>query len=118
MKIALKDKLAAFADTWSPRTVAQVDDHAVRLAHLEGDFVWHAHADADELFLVLDGRFRMDWRDGAEWVETGEMLVVPRGVEHKPFAPERCSVLLFEREDTVNTGDAADPRTVTQAERI
>ena len=85
---------------------------------LRGAFVWHSHADADELFLVVAGRFRMEFRDGAVWVERGQFLVVPRGVEHRPVADEEAHVLLFEPAGTVNTGDVRNERTVIEPERI
>ena len=118
-RINLADKLAAFGDHWSPKVVETVDGYDVKLVKLRGDFVWHKHDDEDELFLVLKGRFRMDFRDRQVDVATGEMIVVPKGVEHKPFADEECEVLLLERQGVVNTGDAA-PSALTRArtERI
>ena len=82
---------------------------------LRGEFVWHQHAEEDELFLVVEGRFRMDFRDRQVWVETGELLVVPRGVEHRPVAEEEACVLLFEPVGTVNTGSAGGARTAAAA---
>jgi len=118
-RINLADKLAAFGDHWSPKVVETVDGYDVKLVKLRGDFVWHKHDDEDELFLVLKGRFRMDFRDRQVDVATCEMIVVPKGVEHKPFADEECEVLLLERRGVVNTGDAA-PSAPTRArtERI
>ena len=118
-RINLAEKLAAFGDHWSPKLVETIDGYDVKLVKLQGDFVWHKHDDEDELFLVLKGRFRMDFRDRQVDVGKGEMIVVPKGVEHKPYAAEECTVLLFERSGVLNTGDAM-PSALTQAhpERI
>ncbi|TNE65871.1 MAG: cupin domain-containing protein [Alphaproteobacteria bacterium] len=116
--VNLRQKLGLFGDLWSPKLVGQLDGHHVKLAKIEGDFVWHAHTDEDELFLVLDGRFRMDYRDRQVWVETGEMVIVPKGTEHKPYAPKECSALLIERATTDHTGGVADPRRQESPERI
>ena len=118
-RINLAEKLAAFTDHWAPRLVETVDGYDVKLVKVKGDFVWHKHDAEDELFLVLNGCLRMDFRDRQVEVGTGEMIVVPKGVEHKPYAAEECDVLLLERSGVVNTGDAA-PGALTQArlERI
>jgi mannose-6-phosphate isomerase-like protein (cupin superfamily) len=112
----LSEKLARFSDRWSPKVVETLDDYDVKLVKILGDFVWHRHPEEDELFLVLEGAFRMDFRDRQVEVAAGEMIVVPRGVEQKPFAAEECSILLFERRGVVNTGDA-EPGALTWAER-
>ena len=117
-KVNLADKFALFSDQWTPKLIGEMDDYHVKLAKIEGDFVWHAHDDEDELFLVIAGRFRMDYRDCQQWVETGEMIVVPKGVEHKPFAPEECSVLLIEKASVDHTGGVDDPRRVENPERL
>lgn len=104
--INLKDKLAQFSEQWSPKTIAEMDGFQFRLAKLEGDFVWHSHADTDEAFIVIEGQLRIDFRDGSTTLNAGEMLVVPKGVEHKPFAESECHVMILVREGTVNTGDA------------
>ena len=118
-RINLAEKLAAFSEHWSPKLVDTVDDYDIKLVKLKGDFVWHRHAEEDELFLVLKGSFRMDFRDRQVDLAAGEMIVVPRGVEHKPYAESECDVLLLERRGVVNTGDAA-PGALTRAtiERI
>jgi mannose-6-phosphate isomerase-like protein (cupin superfamily) len=90
----------------------------VKLAKLEGEFVWHQHEHEDELFLVIEGRLRMELRDGVVVLEPGELLIVPRGVEHRPVAERACSVLLFEPASTLNTGDVASERTIRQPERL
>ncbi len=117
-KVNLKEKLGLFSETWTPKLIGTVDDYDVRLAKIEGDFVFHAHTDEDELFLVLDGRFRMDFREYSEWVEAGEMIVVEKGVEHKPYAEDVCSVLLFEKSSVDHTGGVDDPRHIDKPERI
>jgi mannose-6-phosphate isomerase-like protein (cupin superfamily) len=109
--INFQQKLALFAEPWQPRVVAEMNDYQFKLARLEGDFVWHAHADTDEVFIVLEGRLRIDFRDGAVELAAGEMFVVPKGVEHKPFADGEAKVLLVEPRGVVNTGDAASERT-------
>lgn len=113
-KIALAEKFGRFADTWSPKILAGLNGQHVKAVKLLGEFVWHAHADEDELFLVVRGAFRMEFRDGAVDVGEGEMIVVPRGVEHRPVAEREAWVLLFEPAATVNTGDNPGARTVPQ----
>lgn len=122
-KVVLDDKLALFDDAWSPRVIAAVNEQHVKVVKLEGEFVWHHHEAEDELFLVLSGRMRMELRDPDERaieLDPGELIVIPRGVEHRPVAlGGRCSVLLVEPASTVNTGSAPeDPRTRQVLERI
>lgn len=109
--IDLARKLAAFDQPWSPRIVARMNEVDLKLAHLEGEFVWHAHPETDEVFLVLEGELTIELRDGAVDLRAGQLWVVPRGVEHRPVARERCSVLLIEPAGTRNTGDAGGERT-------
>ena len=116
--INLAGKLAMFHEQWTPKVIGHIDQYQVKLAKIEGDFVWHAHADEDECFLVLDGRFRMDYRDKRFWVEQGEIILVPKGVEHKPFAPRECSILLIEKAGTDHTGGVDDPRRVQDCDSI
>ena len=104
--VDINEKLSLFDDHWSPRIIAEVNDQEVKLAKFEGAFEWHSHADADELFLVLSGSFVMEFRDRSVRIEKGQMIVVPKGVEHRPVADEGgCSVLLVEPKGLVNTGD-------------
>jgi mannose-6-phosphate isomerase-like protein (cupin superfamily) len=107
VRVKLNEKLARFSEHWKPHLVETVDDYDVKVVKIRGDFVWHKHDAEDEMFLVLKGRFRMDFRDRQLELGAGELIVVPRGVEHKPFAAEECEILLFERRGVVNTGDAA-----------
>ena len=104
--INFKEKLAKFTDNWSPKIIAQMNDYHFKLVKLQGDFVWHSHADTDETFIVLHGEMQIDFRDGEVSLKAGEMLVVPKGVEHKPFAEKECQVMLIEPAGTINTGDA------------
>ncbi|HCT7637162.1 cupin domain-containing protein [Pseudomonas aeruginosa] len=104
-------KLALLDDRWQPRVIAQMNDYQFKLVKIEGDFVWHSHADTDETFIVLAGRLRIDFRDGAVHLGPGEMYVVPRGVEHKPFAEGEVRMLLVEPCGVRNTGDQGGERT-------
>jgi mannose-6-phosphate isomerase-like protein (cupin superfamily) len=110
--IRLADKFALIRETWSPRIVAELNGQHVKLAKLQGEFIWHSHADEDELFLVIVGRLRIELRDGALDLGPGEIAVIPRGVEHKPVAEQEVHVLLFEPASTVNTGTAGGARTI------
>ena len=100
------EKLAKLDQRWSPKIIAQMNDYHFKLVKIEGDFVWHSHADTDEVFIVLDGEVTIHFRDGGVVLRAGEMFVVPRGVEHKPFAARECQMMLVEPAGTVNTGDA------------
>lgn len=117
-KINLAAKLALFQDRWSPKIVADLNGQQVKLVKLEGEFVWHHHEAEDELFLVLEGRLRMQFREREVVLGRGEMIVVPRGVEHRPVADGEVHVLLFEPASTLNTGDVVDERTVRELERL
>lgn len=116
--VNLAHKLAQFQQYWQPRIVAELNGQQVKLVKLQGEFVWHHHDDEDELFLVVKGRFRMEFRDHSVWIEEGELIVVPRGVEHRPVAEEEAHVLLFEPASTLNTGNVHNERTVPNLERI
>lgn len=117
-KVSLDDKLRLFSDHWKPRIVAEVNGHHVKLVKFLGEFVWHHHENEDELFLVLRGRFRMEFRDRSVWLEEGEFIVVPKGVEHRPVADEEVSVLLFEPGSTVNTGNVKNALTAETLEKL
>ena len=117
-KVNLADKLAQFSEQWKPKIVAELNDSYVKVVKLDGEFVWHHHDDEDELFFVVNGRFRMELRDRHIWLEEGEFLIVPRGVEHRPVAEEEAHVLLFEPASTLNTGNVQNERTVAQLDRI
>jgi len=117
-KIDLAERFARISEHWQPRVVAELNGQHVKLVKFAGDFVWHHHAHEDELFLVVAGHFRMELRDHTIELGPGEMLVVPRGVEHRPVADEEVSVLLFEPAGTLNTGNVRSERTVDTPERI
>jgi mannose-6-phosphate isomerase-like protein (cupin superfamily) len=117
-KVNLAEKLALFREQWSPRVVGELNGQQVKLVRFQGEFVWHHHEGEDELFLVVKGRFRMEFRDRAVWLEEGEFLIVPRGVEHRPVAEEEAHVLLFEPASTLNTGNVRNERTIDAPERI
>lgn len=106
--VNLADKFAQIDEQWAPKIVGRVDGYDVKIVKLEGEFVWHQHADADELFLVIDGSLSIELRDGKVALSAGEMFVVPRGTEHRPVAQAECQVMLFERRGLVNTGDGAE----------
>jgi mannose-6-phosphate isomerase-like protein (cupin superfamily) len=116
-KVNLADKLALFTDHWRPKIVGELNGQQVKLVKFQGPFVWHHHDNEDELFLVVKGRFRMEFRDRHVWLEEGEFLIVPRGVEHRPVAEEEAHVLLFEPASTLNTGNVRNERTVERLER-
>jgi len=117
-KISLARKLALFEDRWRPKIVGEVNEMHVKLVKLQGEFVWHRHEAEDELFLVVEGEMTMRFRDGESVVGAGEMIIVPRGVEHMPVAEKGASVLLFEPKSTLNTGDVRGTRTVEALDRI
>ncbi len=117
-KVSLAAKLALFTDHWHPRIVGELNGQHVKLVKFAGEFMWHHHEHEDELFLVVKGRFRMDFRDRQVWLDEGEFLIVPRGVEHRPVAEDEVSVLLFEPAATVNTGNLTEERTRATIERL
>jgi len=117
-KINLSEKLALFTTHWEPKIVGELNGQQVKLVKFLGPFVWHKHDAEDELFLVIRGSFRMEYRDRTETICEGEFVIVPRGTEHRPVADEEVHVLLFEPATTLNTGDAGGPRTVPDPERI
>ncbi len=117
-KINIAEKLSRFNDHWNPRIVAKLNGQHVKLVKFQGAFTWHHHDEEDELFLVLDGNFRMEFRDRKVELQQGEFIVVPRGVEHRPVADREVSVLLFEPESTRNTGSDKNQFTREQLEWI
>lgn len=111
--ISLAEKLVAVPDYWNPRIIAGYNGNEVRIARVRGDFTWHAHADSDEMFLVISGELGIEFRDGIRRLKAGEMIVVPRGTEHRPFADEDCEIMMLDREGEPNTG--VNPSAMTRA---
>lgn len=109
--INLADKFSNFTEHWQPKIVAQMNDYHLKLAKIQGEFVWHQHATTDEVFMVIDGKMIIELRDGFLNLEEGELCVVPKGMEHKPAAVEECLILLIEPAETRNTGNAEGERT-------
>jgi mannose-6-phosphate isomerase-like protein (cupin superfamily) len=116
--VNLADKLGRFSDHWHPRIVGRYNGNEVRVSKLKGEFVWHSHAETDELFLVLKGALTIEFRDGVRTLAPGELLVVPRGVEHRPVAPDECEILIMDREGESNTGAVVSELTRTRLETI
>ena len=116
--VNLARKLARIAAHWEPKVVGELNGQMVKLVKFLGPFVWHHHVDEDELFYVVKGRFRMEFRDRTVWVEQGEFLIVPRMVEHRPVADEEVEVMLFEPATTLNTGNVRNERTRDVLERL
>lgn len=110
--INLQEKLACFSDYWSPKIVAQTNDYHFKLVKFQGDFVWHSHDDTDEAFIIIYGEMSIEFQDGKVELKAGEMFVVPKGVEHKPFAESECHIMLVEPAGTINTGGAGGDLTV------
>ncbi|MCE6976497.1 cupin domain-containing protein [Pseudomonas frederiksbergensis] len=109
--INFAEKLALFSEQWAPKVIAEMNDYQFKVVKIEGDFIWHSHADTDETFIVLEGELRIDLREGAVVVRQGEMYVVPKGVEHKPYAEREVRMLLIEPRGVLNTGDQEGERT-------
>jgi mannose-6-phosphate isomerase-like protein (cupin superfamily) len=117
-KTNLAKEFAKISGHWKPRIAAELNGQHVKLVKFQGAFVFHHHEHEDEMFLVVKGRLRMDFQDSHEWIEAGEFIVVPRGVEHCPVADEECWVLLFEPASTLNTGNLVNEHTLTELERV
>ncbi len=122
-KISIAEKFAKIPEFYKPHIAADLNGQMVKLVKFDSPFIWHHHDHEDEMFLVVKGRFRMEYRDDdsrerEEWIREGEFIVVPRGVEHRPVAEEECWVMLFEPASTLNTGNVVNERTVAQLERV
>jgi mannose-6-phosphate isomerase-like protein (cupin superfamily) len=117
-KINLAEKLSQFDETWSPRIVGEVNDFTVKIAKLEGEFVWHHHEEEDELFMVLAGKLVIRLRDGDASLEPGEMVIIPHGVEHLPVAETETHIMMLERKGTLNTGNVENERTQHDLEHL
>ena len=117
-KINLPEKLSLINDYWNPRIAGELNGQMVKLVKFKGEFVWHKHDDEDEMFLVLKGEFNMELRGGTIVIRENEFIIIPRGVEHRPVAPNEVSVMLFEPASTLNTGDQRNQMTKEKLERI
>jgi mannose-6-phosphate isomerase-like protein (cupin superfamily) len=109
--INFQEKLSRFSDHWAPKVIAQMNEYQFKLVKIQGEFVWHSHAETDDVFIVLEGEMRIELPDGAVDLKAGEMFVVPKGIEHKPVANGECKILLVERAGTINTGDSGGEMT-------
>lgn len=117
-KVNINEKLARFSDYWNPRIVGELNGQQVKLAKLKGEFIWHSHEKEDEMFYVLKGELRMEFRDCAVLIREQEFLIVPKGTEHRPVADAEVSLMLFEPSTTVNTGNVSGELTRTKLESI
>ncbi|GAA4396994.1 cupin domain-containing protein [Nibrella viscosa] len=117
-KVDIQEKLSLFGDHWNPRIVGELNGQHVKLVKFQGEFVWHKHDQEDELFFVVQGQFRMEFRDSVVELKKNEFLIVPKGVEHRPVAETEVSVMLFEPAATLNTGDATSELTRTHLESL
>ena len=103
-KINLKEKLSKFSDHWSPKVIAEMNDYQFKLVKIKGNFIWHSHEDTDEVFIVIDGKMNIEFKDTTISLEEGEMLVIPKGVRHRPYSEEECKIMIVEPKGVVNTG--------------
>ena len=117
-KINISQKLAQFKDHWNPRIIGELNQQHVKIAKLKGEFIWHKHDDEDEMFLVLKGTLKIEFRDRTETIHENEIIIVPKGVEHKPIADQEVSIMLFEPVTTINTGALENERTRKNLESL
>ena len=117
-KINISQKIAQFNDHWNPRIIGELNKQHVKLAKIKGEFIWHKHDHEDEMFLVLKGTLKIEFRDRTETIQENEIIIVPKGVEHKPIAEEEVSIMLFEPATTINTGALENERTRKNLESI
>ncbi|MFZ0490364.1 MAG: cupin domain-containing protein [Salegentibacter sp.] len=117
-KVNIKEKYQLFNDHWNPRIIGELNGQDVKIAKVKGEFVWHDHKDEDEMFLLMKGSLKIEFRDKTVELKEGEMLIIPKGVEHKPVAEEEAWILLFEPQGTKHTGDVKDERTVEKFDKI
>ncbi len=116
--VDIDEKFGLFGEHWQPKVIGKINDYLVKIGKVQGDFVWHQHEETDELFIVHKGVLRIDFREGPVYLNEGQMLVVPKGVEHKPHADEECEIIMLEPETTLNTGDVQSEMTVEAPEWI
>jgi len=110
--VNLTEKFSMISELWDPKIIAQLNDYHLKIAKIQGEFIWHSHPETDEVFLVVDGSLMIQLRDGELHLEAGELCVIPRSVEHKPAASDECQILMIEPAGTLNTGDAGGERTI------
>ncbi len=111
--VNLAEKFAKFSEHWSPKVIAQMNDYHIKIAKIQGEFVWHSHSETDEVFWVIAGEMRIEFRDSSVSLRKGELFVVPKGCEHKPVAEKECHILMLEPAGTVNTGDSNGEMTIS-----
>lgn len=116
--INIEDKFAQFSDHWNPRIIGELNGQEVKIAKVKGEFVWHNHTDKDELFYIIKGRLKIDFEDGLRTINAGEMIIIPKGVEHKPIADEEVWIMLFEPQSIKHTGEVEHELTVKDYEKI
>lgn len=104
-KINLKEKLSMFSEYWTPKVISELNDYQIKLVKIKDSFVWHSHEDTDELFLVIEGNMKIEFKDGTVELNEGEMYVVPKGIEHRPYAKDECKIMLIEPKGVINTGE-------------
>jgi mannose-6-phosphate isomerase-like protein (cupin superfamily) len=117
-KVNINEKFSQFTDYWNPRIIGELNGQQVKAARLKGEFIWHHHEHEDELFLVMKGKLKMEFRDKTVEIGEGEFIIVPRGVEHKPVAEEEVELLLFEPASTLNTGNVENEKTKKELKHI
>ena len=110
-KVIIQEKLQSFTDHWNPRIIGELNGQQVKIAKLQGEFIWHQHVHEDEMFMVISGILKMEFRDRTEFIHPNEFIIVPKGIEHKPSAETEVAILLFEPASTINTGDQDSERT-------
>jgi mannose-6-phosphate isomerase-like protein (cupin superfamily) len=116
--VNLADKFSLIQDQWDPKVIAQLNDYHLKIAKIQGEFVWHSHPETDEVFIVIQGDLTIHLRDGELQLAPGELCVIPSGVDHKPAADQECQILMVEPAGTLNTGDAGGERTIEQIDWI
>ena len=116
--VDINEKFTLFTEHWSPKVIGKINNYLVKIGKIQGDFVWHTHEETDELFMVNKGTLRIDFRDGAVFVNKGQMFVVPKGIEHSTHADEECEIIMFEPETTLNTGNVESDMTVAELDWI
>lgn len=116
--INIEEKFGQFSDHWNPRIIGQLNDQDVKIAKVKGEFIWHNHKNEDELFYIIKGELKIDFEDGIRTLKEGEMLIIPKGVEHKPIAEEEVWIMLFEPQATKHTGEVEHDFTVKEYEKL